>query len=73
MEFFGDAEGASPGTVSVRGSLVYDAPFELRGNFIVLQLPNMGAKVVADLLFWTLKELLWSRYLVLNSCPVHPM
>ena len=42
MEFFGDAEGASPGTVNVRGSLVYDAPFGLRGNFIVLQLPNMG-------------------------------
>ena len=42
MEFFGDAEGASPGTVNVRGSLVYDAPFELRGNFIVLQLPNMS-------------------------------
>ena len=42
MVFLGNAEGASPGTMNVRGGLVYDAPFELGGNLIVLQLPNMG-------------------------------
>ena len=42
MIFLGNAEAASPGTMNVRGGLVYDAPFDFGGNLIVLQLPNMS-------------------------------